>query len=108
MRRIVLVCLLAIVISLTSSCRSIDGHEIFIREGCVVCHYKRSPVHGLVGHGTVDLTGIAGRRSDVWLREHIQYPKVHDSDIGMPGFAHLSAREITALIDFLKDERNKM
>jgi cbb3-type cytochrome oxidase cytochrome c subunit len=106
MKQIVFVCLFAIAMSLMASCRSIDGQGIFVREGCVVCHYIKSHVHGRVGHGTVDLTKVAGRRSDVWLREHIQYPKVHNSDIGMPGFAHLSSREITALIDFLKESRN--
>jgi mono/diheme cytochrome c family protein len=76
-----------------------DGAEIFKRENCVKCHSLRGQ-----GLGVRDLTGVAGRRSRAWIRDQITNPRLHDPHPGMPSFAHLSGREVAALIDYLEGE----
>jgi cbb3-type cytochrome oxidase cytochrome c subunit len=78
---------------LLAGCSGPEGEEIFRREGCTVCH-------SFGGHG-VDLTGVTERRSDIWIKEQIRYPRIHDPHTGMPSFNHLSDREIEALISYL-------
>jgi cytochrome c2 len=92
---------------LAAACSSPPGVEIFQREGCIVCHHIESAVHGRVGHGPVSLTEVTKRRSDDWIRDHIQNPKLHKPDIGMPSFAHLSSGEINALLAFLNTGENQ-
>jgi cytochrome c2 len=87
---------------LAAACSAPPGVEIFQREGCIVCHHIESAAHGTVGHGPISLTAVAKRRTDDWIRDHIRNPKLHKPDIGMPSFAHLSGREINALLVFLK------
>jgi cbb3-type cytochrome oxidase cytochrome c subunit len=73
-----------------------DGAELFVRENCDKCHTLRGE-----GLGTHNLTGISERRSRTWLRDQIVNPRLHDPHPGMPSFAHLSRREVEALIDYL-------
>jgi cbb3-type cytochrome oxidase cytochrome c subunit len=77
------------------------GAVIFKEEGCVVCHHH-SGTGNTTGNGPIDLTRVSERRTNGWIREHIINPKIHDPNIGMPSFAHLSHAEITSLIEFLK------
>ncbi|NIM04857.1 MAG: c-type cytochrome, partial [Armatimonadetes bacterium] len=74
-----------------------DGAEIFKRENCVKCHSLRGQ-----GIGVRDLTDVANRRSREWMRDQIVNPRLHDPHPGMPSFAHLSRRELSALIDHLE------
>jgi cbb3-type cytochrome oxidase cytochrome c subunit len=76
-----------------------DGAEVFKRENCGKCHSLRGE-----GIGLIDLTGISGRRSRAWMRDQIVNPRLHDPHPGMPSFAHLSDREIAALIDYIEGE----
>jgi cbb3-type cytochrome oxidase cytochrome c subunit len=77
------------------SCTAPEGGEIFMREGCPVCHSFGG------GDRRVDLSGVTERRSDVWLREQIENPRIHRRESGMPGFGHLSDGEVEALIGYL-------
>jgi cbb3-type cytochrome oxidase cytochrome c subunit len=75
-----------------------DGAAVFAREGCPNCHSFKG--HG-AGSGP-DLTSVAERRSDRWIRRQIKNPRSHDPDSRMPAYDHLSRREIEALIQHLK------
>ncbi|NOZ26021.1 MAG: c-type cytochrome [Nitrospirae bacterium] len=77
---------------------SVDGAELFQKEGCVNCHrYK-----GVGGSICPDLTDVSKRRSDEWIRQQIRDSSVNFPDSTMPGFGHLSDKEIQAIIDYLK------
>lgn len=76
-----------------------DGAELFRRENCVKCHILRGQ-----GLGVRDLTDVAKRRSRAWIRDQIINPRLHNPHPGMPSFAHLSGREMSALIDHLEAE----
>jgi cbb3-type cytochrome oxidase cytochrome c subunit len=76
-----------------------DGAALFVRENCNKCHTLRGE-----GLGTHDLTGISGRRSREWMHDQIVNPRLHNPHPGMPSFAHLSCREVEALIDYVRGE----
>jgi len=80
-----------------------DGAEIFRREGCIGCHSLR----GTGGAAGPELTAVAKRRNDAWIRSQIKDPKSHNPGSIMPSFAHLSHKEISALIDYLKQNSEK-
>jgi len=75
-----------------------SGEELFRKEGCINCHRFKGEGGG-VGP---DLTGLAQRRSDAWMKEHIRNPRSHNPYSQMPSFGHLSGREIKAIIRYLK------
>ncbi|VAX26671.1 hypothetical protein MNBD_NITROSPIRAE02-954 [hydrothermal vent metagenome] len=77
---------------------SVDGASLFQKEGCINCHRFK----GAGGSICPDLTDVASKRSDAWLRQQIKDPGVNYPDSTMPGFGHLSEKEIQALIDYLK------
>jgi cytochrome c2 len=77
---------------------STRGAILFERERCIYCHKFR-------GQGATigpDLTDVAKRRSDEWLRDQIRDPKLHNPTPGMPGHEYLSTEEINDLIKYLK------
>jgi mono/diheme cytochrome c family protein len=76
-----------------------EGEELFVRENCGKCHTLRGQ-----GLGIINLTGVSESRSRAWMRDQIVNPRLHDPHPGMPSFAHLSDREIAALIDYLEGE----
>jgi len=78
------------------------GKEIFTSEQCPTCHYFR----GLGKEGGIDLSEVGRRRSKPWIIEHIENPKIHDPNIGMPSFAHLGKTKIGALAEFLTSEHS--
>ena len=80
-----------------------DGAEIFKREGCINCHSFR----GAGGSAGPELTAVTKRRTDAWIRRQIRDPKSHDPGTMMPSFAHLSRKEISALIKHLKQGSDK-
>ena len=75
-----------------------DGAELFRNQGCVGCHSFK----GKGGEACPDLTGVSRRRSDGWIRQQIRDSKKHYPNSRMPGFGHLSYREISAIIRYLK------
>ena len=75
-----------------------DGSSIFIREGCINCHSFK----GKGGSAGPELTAVAKRRSNSWIRQQLKDPQVHNPGSIMPSFRHLSWIEVTALIWYLK------
>jgi len=75
-----------------------DGAALFQKEGCINCHRFK----GVGGSICPDLTDVAQRRSDEWIRQQIRDSSVNFPDSTMPGFGHLSDKEIQAIIDYLK------
>ena len=78
--------------------KSPEGAILFERERCIYCHSFKG--HG--AHVGPDLTDIAKRRGDDWIRDQIRNPRLHNPSPGMPGHEHLSRRQIDALIRYLK------
>ncbi len=75
-----------------------DGAVLFERERCIYCHSFK----GRGEHVGPDLTEVAKRRSDEWLKDQIRNPRLHAPDSLMPPHEYLSRKEIKALIKFLK------
>jgi cbb3-type cytochrome oxidase cytochrome c subunit len=75
-----------------------DGAKLFSNQGCVDCHSFK----GKGGQICPDLTEVSRRRSDGWIRVQIKDAKKHNPNSRMPGFGHLSYREISAIIRYLK------
>ncbi|MBA4371387.1 MAG: cytochrome C [Thermodesulfovibrio sp.] len=80
-----------------------DGAEIFKREGCSSCHSFR----GSGGSAGPELTAVSKRRDDTWIRRQIRDPKSHNPGTTMPSFSHLSRKETSALINYLKQDSGK-
>lgn len=80
-----------------------DGAEIFKRERCISCHSLR----GAGGSAGPELTAVTKRRNDAWIRRQIRDAKSHNPATMMPSFAHLSRKEISALIKYLKQDSDK-
>lgn len=80
-----------------------DGAEIFKREGCINCHSFR----GTGGSAGPELTAVTKRRTDAWIRRQIRDPKSHNLGTMMPSFTHLSRKEISVLIKYLKQDSDK-
>jgi nitric oxide reductase subunit C len=74
------------------------GSELFRNQGCINCHSFK----GKGGEVCPDLTGVTRRRSDGWIRDQIKDSKKHYPNSRMPSFGHLSYREISAIIRYLK------
>ena len=89
---------ISVAATLFSSGCSVDGASLFQKEGCINCHRFK----GAGGSICPDLTDVARKRSDEWLRQQIKDPGVNYPNSTMPGFGHLSEKEIQALIDYLK------
>lgn len=77
-----------------------DGAELFKREGCATCHSFR----GSGGATGPELTAVTKRRDDSWIRSQIRAPQGHNPATTMPAFSHLSHKEISALIRYLKQD----
>jgi cbb3-type cytochrome oxidase cytochrome c subunit len=75
-----------------------NGAELFRSQGCIGCHSFK----GKGGETCPDLTAVTQRRSDGWIRQQLKDSKKHYPNSGMPGFGHLSYREISAIIRYLK------
>lgn len=97
---IVVLSTLSIFCSITIGCsgNSTDGAILFEKERCIYCHMFK-------GHGATigpDLTNVAKRRSDKWLREQIRDPNLHYPNPRMPNHEYLSRKEINDLIEYLR------
>ncbi len=75
-----------------------DGAELFRNQGCINCHSFK----GKGAEVCPALTGVTHRRSDGWIRDQIKDSKRHNPNSRMPSFGHLSYREISAIIRYLK------
>ena len=103
----------------------LEGRDIYIREGCNVCHSQMiRPLRAEVeryGHYTVagelvynhpflfgskrtgpDLARVGGLYSDEWHRTHLLDPRSVVPESNMPGFAWLFENEIDATVTPLK------
>jgi mono/diheme cytochrome c family protein len=76
---------------------SLDGSQVFKREGCSNCHSFKG--HG--GEMAPDLTGVTHRRSTAWIKQQLRDPKSHNPNSPMPSFDHLSWWEVHAIIKYL-------
>ena len=74
-----------------------DGEQLFRTEGCMNCHTFK----GKGGEMGPNLTSVTRRRSDKWIRQQIRNSKENNPNSRMPSFAHLSARQINAIIRYL-------
>ena len=99
----------------------LEGRDIYIREGCTVCHsqmirtlraeteryghytlagetvYDHPFVFGSKRTGP-DLARVGGRYSDEWQRVHLINPRDVVPESNMPGFPWLSTAEIDASV----------
>jgi len=73
------------------------GEAVFKAQGCSACH----TVGGLGGKIGPDLSKVGSRRSREWIEEQIKYPKSHNPNSIMPGFAKLSEKDMEALSGYL-------
>lgn len=90
--------LIAAGLTLILSACAQDGAAIFKKEGCLGCHRFK----GVGGAICPDLTGLKDRRSDEWIKQQILDSSVNNPNSNMPGFSHLSEKQIKAIIDYLK------
>ena len=91
---VVVICVLIFIFTQGSP----DGAELFRSQGCINCHSFK----GKGGELCPDLTGVTSRRSDSWIHVQIKDSKKHNPNSRMPSFGHLSYREISAIIRYLK------
>jgi cbb3-type cytochrome oxidase cytochrome c subunit len=91
-------CLLIAVLSSCSDSGSVDGAEVFKREGCITCHTFKGQ-GGVVGP---DLTYVTKNRSDSWIKDQIRNSKANNPDSRMPEYKHLSGGEVNAIVRYLK------
>ncbi len=92
------VALLLAVLSSCSDSGSIDGAEVFKREGCITCHTFKGQ-GGVVGP---DLTYVTKNHSDGWIKDQIRNSKANNPDSRMPEYKHLSGGEVNAIVRYLK------
>jgi mono/diheme cytochrome c family protein len=90
--------LLAGAIIASGACAS-RGKEVFIREGCVICHRFRELGVG----GAPDLSEVGSRRDATWIRSQIVNPTAHDPAARMPPFPRITGFELWSLAAFLRD-----
>ena len=90
-------CLVTCAIIASGACAS-RGKEVFIREGCVICHRFRE----LGGGGAPDLSEIGSRRDATWIRSQIVNPTAHDPAARMPPFPRITGFDMWSLVAFLR------
>lgn len=86
----------ALVAGLAAGC-AVDGKAVFEKD-CLACHRFQ----GVGGAICPDLTDVASRRDDGWIHQQIKDSSVNDPASKMPGFPHLSDKEIQGIVDYLK------
>lgn len=89
--------LLACAIIASGACAS-RGKEVFVREGCVMCHRFRELGSG----GAPDLSEVGSRRDATWLRIQIGKPAVHNPATRMPSFPRIMGFDLWSLVAFLR------
>src|SRR5208283_1686710 len=97
---IIVLLTMSILFSRTIGCvaNTTDGATLFEKERCICCHSFNAQGADI----GPDLTGIANRRSDEWIRDQVRNPKLHSSDPRMPGHEYLSRKQINSIIKYLK------
>ncbi|MCK6370536.1 MAG: cytochrome-c oxidase, cbb3-type subunit II [Gammaproteobacteria bacterium] len=109
----------------------LEGRDIYIREGCHVCHsqmirpfraeteryghftlagetvYDRPFLFGSKRTGP-DLARVGGRYSDEWQRVHLVNPRDVVPESNMPGFPWLTERTVDAKLTPVKMQRLRM
>lgn len=85
-------------LALSAAGCSVDGAEVFRKEGCLGCHRFK----GVGGGICPDLTDIKNRRSDAWIIQQIKDPGINDPNSKMPSYPHMKEKEIKAVLDYLK------
>jgi cytochrome c oxidase cbb3-type subunit 2 len=89
----------------------LEGRDIYIREGCYVCHSQmiRPGHYSLAGESVYDhpfqfgskrtgpdLARVGGKYSDEWQRLHLINPRDLVPESNMPGYPWLEERKIDA------------
>jgi cytochrome c2 len=74
------------------------GREVFVREGCVICHTFRDVGGGGLGP---NLSDVATRRSGASIRAKIARPAT-DPAARMPAFNRISWFDLQSLVAFLR------
>lgn len=108
--------------------QGLAGRDVYLQNGCMYCHTQQvrtvvtdvglgpvtepgtSPAAGPPTLGFVrigpDLTHVGSRYEDpAALRTAVTDPKSINPDSLMPGFAHLSAEDLNALIQYLEESK---
>jgi len=79
------------------ACRG-RGKEVFIREGCVICHRFQ----GIGGGLGPDLTGVGSRMTAAAMRAKITNPAAFDPASRMPAFPRITWFDLRSLVSFLR------
>ncbi len=74
------------------------GKSLFDTQGCLACH-SLNLAGGVLAPA---LENVGLRRDEGWLKEHFIEPQKLVPGTFMPSFAHLSEREIDALVAYMK------
>ena len=97
MTRKVRLCLVTCAIIASGACAS-RGKEVFIREGCVICHRFRELGVG----GAPDLSEVGSRHDRTWIRRQISNPEAHNPTARMPSFPRITGFDMWSLVAFLR------
>lgn len=95
--RLLLGILALAVLPLTGCAGAARGEKIYAREKCGNCHRFR----GEGGSLGPDLTAVAERRSEEWIKRQILTPEKNSPRHRMPAYPHLSGFEVRSLVIYL-------
>jgi len=87
--------IVALILGLGAGC-AVDGKAVFDKD-CLACHRIR----GVGGAICPDLTDVSSRREKAWIEQQIRDSSVNNPESKMPGFPHLSDKEVQALVNYL-------
>lgn len=73
------------------------GQKIYQSQGCSGCHM----INGIGGTTAPDLTHAGSRRERAWLIGHFKNPTAFVPNSAMPGYGHLTEKELTDLTDYM-------
>lgn len=73
------------------------GQRVYQSQNCANCHM----ISGIGGTTGPDLTHVGSRRDRAWLFGHFKDPKAYVPNSAMPGYGHLSEKELNDLIDYM-------
>ncbi|HWI40832.1 MAG TPA: c-type cytochrome [Verrucomicrobiae bacterium] len=75
-----------------------------VRKGATVFAGNCSRCHSIRGVGGTtgpDLSGVAARRDEEYIRRQLKNPKAHNKESRMPSFSHMSEEERDAVVVYL-------
>ncbi len=101
--------LLALGVSTTTAVESVESvesdalaHKLINSQGCKACH----SLGGEGGTFAISLEQAGQKLTPVEILQQLVNPKRQHGNGHIPDFAHLSATEIDALVEFLKQSRD--